>query len=198
MKIATVRLKGFGDSPYSQSRKYEVERFDQESHDDYEQRTWRERMHVDKDGEVFIPPMALKLALTDAAKFHARRIPGRGQNTYGKHFEAGILIVDPVRLGIRKEDVPCDKLFLNADGKKGGGTRVRRFMPRIENWSGTATFYVLDDTITEAVFEDYLRRAGKFIGIGRFRPRSGGFYGRFDVEAIEWRSERDDAARAAA
>jgi hypothetical protein len=29
-------------------------------------------------------------------------------------------------------------------------------------------------------------RAAKFIGIGRFRPRNNGFYGRCDVAAVNW------------
>ena len=32
-----------------------------------------------------------------------------------------------------------------------------------------------------------LREAGKFIGIGRFRPRNNGYYGRFDVESVDWK-----------
>ena len=47
-------------------------------------------------------------------------------------------------------------------------------------------FYILDDTITEDVFKEHLEEAGKFIGIGRFRPRNNGFYGRFAVDKIEW------------
>jgi hypothetical protein len=34
------------------------------------------------------------------------------------------------------------------------------------------------------VFEHHLHEAGKFIGIGRFRPRNNGFYGRFDVLGV--------------
>jgi hypothetical protein len=45
---------------------------------------------------------------------------------------------------------------------------------------------VLDETVTEEVFRNVLEQAGAFIGIGRFRPRNNGFYGRFKVEAIAW------------
>ena len=36
------------------------------------------------------------------------------------------------------------------------------------------------------VFEDHLKEAGNFIGVGRFRPRMNGFYGRFKVDKIDW------------
>ena len=40
------------------------------------------------------------------------------------------------------------------------------------------------ETITLSVFRKHLEEAGKFIGIGRFRPRNNGFYGRFEVKEI--------------
>ena len=48
------------------------------------------------------------------------------------------------------------------------------------------TFYILDETVTEDVFKNILEQAGAFIGIGRFRPRNNGFYGRFKVEKVVW------------
>lgn len=59
-------------------------------------------------------------------------------------------------------------------------------MPRIDEWSGDVTFYVIDEIVTEDVFTRHLEGAGKFIGIGFFRPRNNGFWGRFGVEKVEW------------
>lgn len=75
----------------------------------------------------------------------------------------------------------------HADGKRGSGTRVPRTFPVIRQWHGKALFYVLDETITREVFQRYLEEAGKFIGVGRFRPRNGGFYGRFEVKSLDWK-----------
>jgi hypothetical protein len=36
------------------------------------------------------------------------------------------------------------------------------------------------------VFLRTLEAAGRFIGIGRFRPRNNGRYGRFAVENLRW------------
>jgi hypothetical protein len=44
----------------------------------------------------------------------------------------------------------------------------------------------LDETVTPPVFEEHLREAGSFVGVGRFRPRQGGYYGRFVVERVTW------------
>ena len=56
MKTAIAHLKSV--SPYSQGRFYSLpkENEGKESDKDYEERTWRERLHVNSEGYVFIPP----------------------------------------------------------------------------------------------------------------------------------------------
>lgn len=184
MKTATVRLESV--SPYSQSRYHGEEKLNKETSVDYERRTWRSRLHVNDGGHVFIPPMAFKNCLAEAAKFMSRQIPGKGKSTYTKHFEAGLLVTDPVDLGIKAADVQGEWLFVPSDGVRGSGKRVEKCFPVIHEWSGDVTFHVLDDTITEDIFNQHLSEAGNFIGIGRFRPRNNGFYGRFAVRAVTW------------
>ena len=173
-------------SPYSQGRNHTTEYLEKESHKDYEERTWRERMHATPEGEIFIPPMAFKNCISEIAKFLSEKIPGKGNATYTKHFEAGILVVDPLMLGIKKDDVPGEWLFVPSDGKRGGGKRVWKCFGIIHEWSGKVEFLIFDDTVTKDVFEYHLTQAGKVIGLGRFRVRNNGYYGRFDVEKFEW------------
>jgi len=163
---------------------------DKEAKDDYERRTWRERLHYDrKKGEVFIPPMMLKNCLSGAAKYLSMRVPGSGKATFTKHFEAGVLVQDLLFLGIKKDDVEGETLFVPSDGKRGGGSRVMKTFPIIHEWSGEAVFYILDETITKEVFLYHLEEAGKFMGLGRFRPRNNGYYGRFSVKSLSWAAE---------
>lgn len=185
MHTATARLKSV--SPYSQSRHHDTEKLAKELPKDFEARTWRERLHYDADGRVFIPPMCFKNCLSEAAKFLSRQIPGKGKATYTKHFEAGVLVPEPLILPLKKDDVKGEWLFLPADGKRGSGKRVDKCYPVIPEWSGNVQFLILDDMITEDVFTDHLKEAGRFIGIGRFRPRNNGFYGRFMVDGVEWK-----------
>ena len=168
-------------SPYSQSKFYQVPKFDKERPDDYEKRTWRERLHVNKDGFVIIPPMAFKNALSEAARYLSIQIPGKGKSTYTKHFEAGVMVVEPLILPIKKEDVQGEWLHVPSDGRRGGSTRVLKCFPLIQEWRGDVVFHVLDKTITIDVFKNHLEQAGQFIGLGRFRPRNNGYYGRFEV-----------------
>jgi hypothetical protein len=184
MHIATVKLKSV--SAYSQSRFHDVPHLDKETHDDHEKRTWMERLHSTEDGRVYIPPMAFKNCLSEAAKFLAMQIPGKGKATYTKHFEAGVLVLEPLVLPALKKDVPGEWYFVPSDGKRGSGGRVKKCFPVVAQWAGEVVFHVLDDTITEDVFRHHICEAGKFIGIGRFRPRNNGFYGRFEVVSVKW------------
>jgi hypothetical protein len=188
MKKATVTLTSA--SPYSQSRLYsaEVPKLEKESAADYDARNWREHQHYDrKTGEVYIPPMALKNALMECAQYLGEKIPGKGNATWTKHFTAGLLVTDPIMLGVKKDETEGETFMCHADGKRNSGTRVPRKFPVIHDWEATATFYILDESITKDVFTRYLEEAGKFIGVGRFRPRNGGFYGRFHVgDDLTW------------
>ena len=189
MKTATAYLKSI--SPYSQSKHYEVPKVNhgKERPDDYEARTWRERMHVTDTGYVFIPPMAFKNCLSEIAKYLSEQIPGKGKATFTKHFESGVLVLDGLTLPLKKDEVPGEWLFVPADGKRGSGKRVKKCFPVIAEWEGKVQFHILDETVTPDVFERHLDQAGKFIGVGRFRPRSNGYYGRFRVEGVEWTEE---------
>lgn len=184
---ATVHLKSL--SPYSQSAYIQTPKQEKETSKDYENRVWRHRLHVGSDGLVFIPPMAFKNCLGEAAKYLSLQIPGKGKATYTKHFDAGVIVMDPVTLPIRGEDVPGEWFLVNADGIPGSAKRVEKCFPVIREWEADVIFYILDPTITQSVFKQHIEEAGKFIGIGRSRPRNRGFYGRFQVVSIDWREE---------
>lgn len=184
MKIATVTLASV--APYSQSRAHETPKNDRERPDDYEARTWREKCHYTPEGNVFIPPMSLKMGLDTAAKMLGMQIPGRGKSTFTKFFLSGCLVMDPVVLPVSKADVACDRIYANADGIRGSGKRVWRMFPRVDSWEGKIQYHILADEITKDVFEEHLKQAGAFVGIGRFRPQSGGYYGRYEVKKIAW------------
>jgi hypothetical protein len=184
MKKVVATLEGV--SPYGQSRHYDTEKLPKESAKDYEKRTWKGRCHTDEDGNVFIPPMAFKNCLAECAKYLSIQIPGKGKATYTKHFEAGVMVMDPVPLGVHINDVKGLWLFVPSDGRRGGSSRVEKCFPVFNKWQVQVTFYILDETITEEVFRHHLEEAGKFIGIGFFRPRNNGYFGRFEVKNILW------------
>lgn len=195
MKIAIATLKSV--APYSQSRCYdrEVPKLNKELPAAYEDRTWRNRLHVNARGTVEIPGTAFANCVKQMCKRLRLKVPGKGNSEWTKYFEAGIMVTDALDLGVKPEDVTKDTLFVPSDGRPGGGKRVWKHFPRIDEWGGTVRFFVLDDQITADVFVSVLESAGTLVGLGRFRPESRGFYGRFMVEKVDW-IEGDAALRA--
>jgi len=185
MHTAKCKLKSM--SPYSQSRYIQEKKTRDETHADFEKRSWIQRCHWDDDGNLYIPPMSFKNCLSEAAKYKSIQIPGKGKSTYTKHFEAGVLVVEPLTLQVTQDTIKHEWLHVPSDGRRGGTTRVEKCFPLVPNWEGEVEFLILDEIITREVFEEHLRDAGSFIGIGRFRPRNNGFYGRFAVESVNWK-----------
>jgi len=181
---AICQLKSI--SPISFSKHYETEKLEKESSSDYEKRTWRERAHYDQDGIVFLPPMAFKWALAEAGKFLGEKIPGKRGATYAKYLQSGVLVLEGISLGIHKDQVASEQLFVPSDGRHGGGSRVTKYFPIVYQWAGQLVYDCIDDVLTKDVMYRHIKESGNFIGLLRFRPRVGGFYGRFSVENMEW------------
>jgi hypothetical protein len=182
MKICTVNFTG--QAPYSASRAHCAEKLPKETADAYEERTWREKAHIE-NGMVVIPPMAFKIGLDRAAKMLGRQIPGKGKSTYTKFFESGVIVTEAVPIA-PEEAIQLERIHANADGVRGSGKRVWRNFPRIDSWGGNVQFHIIADEITSDVFEEAVRYAGLAVGVGRFRPERGGYFGRFVVNGFEW------------
>ncbi|MEO1208885.1 MAG: hypothetical protein AAFX78_05005 [Cyanobacteria bacterium J06638_20] len=199
MKIVQLQLTG--TSPYSQSRPHRDEKHSRELPEAYEQRTWRSRLHVDDDGYIVLPGIALKICLAEAAKYASKQIPGRGKSTFTKHFESGILIRESPRIldtqGNPLHQDQCgegekpfvygDWIFTPSDGVPGGGKRVYKCYPVVRTgWSAQIEVVIADDIITESVLVEHLQVAGTLIGLGRWRVRNRGMYGTFNTNLVNF------------
>jgi hypothetical protein len=170
------------------SRKISSERNTGESHEAFEKRTWRERMHVNAEGYVFIPACALKRTLENVAQYLSESVPGKGKATYTKHFKAGIMVIQDIELQPQTKDKDVKGVWMNvpSDGKRGGSKRVDRCFPVITEWRGHAEIILVDPILIDAPgkVEEYLGHAGKFVGLMSMSPRNGGSYGRFSIKNI--------------
>ena len=188
-----------GITPISFSKMLHEEKRDNETHDKMDQRVWRLKGHYAQgrkphdDDELFIPAVMLRKALASTAKYLGIKVPGKGANLYTKHFERGIVVQNlissegrPVGIGTTRKEVTEIALPCNSQGKKGGkgGSTVIRRFPIVHEWSTSFVVDVIDDVITEEVFEHVLRRCGMINGLGRWRPQNGGDNGRFTIENL--------------
>jgi len=187
MHTAVVTILGV--EKLSQGRYYDQEmvpRIGEEGHHAYEERTWKNRLHVDANGNVYVPPMCFKNGLVNASKHLNLKIPGENRKTFTKRFESGILITAPLVLPISADEVKGEWLFVPSDGQRGGTRRVNKCFPYITEWGGDITITIMDEKITSEVLLKHFKCLGMFVGIGRFRPERNGFYGRFKVTKMTW------------
>ena len=190
MKLVRVEIEGIPGSPYSQSAQHGTDMLDRETHEDYDIRTWREKCTANEQGQVCIPAMALKQAIDTAAYKIGMKVPNRRGATYKNFFASGFFCNGDVPIAngkaLTKADAIMQKINANADGRRGSGSRVPRRFPEFNKWHGVAEFTIVDDIITQEVFEHHIKVAGMIVGIGRFRPENGGKNGRFRVIKLEW------------
>lgn len=172
-------------SAYCQSRFHSTPKLPKELPVDYERRTWKNRLHVE-DGKIFIPGMAFANCVKEAAQFLSIQVPGKGKATYTKHFAAGLMVIEDIDTGRSPDDAIEQQLFVPSDGRRGGGSRVMRSYPILmPPLSLSVPFEVSDDTITPEVLATHLHQAGSLIGVGSFRVRNNGTYGRFVVKSLD-------------
>jgi hypothetical protein len=194
--ISTAIVKLEGVTPYSPSRNYaaEVPKLKDESHDAYDERTWRHHAHIDKKTKnIIIPGECFAWCIKAMSKRRSDRIPGKGQKTYTAAFDP-IEVIGDIDTKCHFDEAAMESFMANSDGVRGSGKRVLRRFPLVSSWSGQLTFMMWDVRIPEAVFKETIEDAGLLIGIGRRRPENKGFFGRFQVQNIAW-NERVDAAK---
>ena len=171
----------------SQSKYISAAKEKSESYDEFEDRVWREKMHVSEKGHVIIPAMAMAQLLHTAAKLSGEKIKGRGNKTWGALFIGGVTILVDVKTDIKAKDVKSDVFLCDSQGKKGDASsnRVpRRFPMFAPGWTAKIEILVTNDDIPSEKIEEYLALGGLNIGVGRFRPAKGGNNGRFIVNSF--------------
>lgn len=163
-------------------------------------------------GHLVIPSDNLMTVLREGGK----RCPtGRGTGTYKSQTQSGIVCneigwpIDVGRPGKEVRTIHREELDgLNAETDfakhealvdsigfslfvkraKVGASKHVRVRPRFDRWSITGTLLVTDETITTDVLQNILTFAGKYAGLGDWRPsspKSPGSFGTFTATLRE-------------
>jgi hypothetical protein len=191
MRTANIHLTSTTGSELFFGKMVMDKKQSKETHEQHEERTWKNKVHTDKNGNVFIQPFALKNGLESAARWISMPIPGEGKKTFTKRFTAGTLVVDRIYLKdhdgkqITIDEVDVKWLPVPSDGKRGSGKRVVRGFPYVTEWQADCSIIIMDDKIDEDVLAEHLETMGMFIGFGSMRVENGGTNGRFTVDSLK-------------
>lgn len=168
--------------------------------------SWIGYLYHDKK-QLVIPSDNLMTVLREGAK---RVSTGKRGGTFKSQSQSSILIneeswpllvngesvdwMEVVNLGDEEDFEKHQKVVagfgfeLFVKRAKIGNAKHVRVRPRFQNWSCSGTVTILDDTITKDTLEMILSQAGRFAGLGDWRPsspKSPGPFGTFTATVEE-------------
>lgn len=186
MQKFKVEIKGV--TPYMQHR------MDDQSLDEWEKnrKLIIERPDVNKedqvraefhsyndDGKFFMPAEHLRGALIGAGGMVKSKV-GNSRKSM-KNIVAGMFFINPEKIPLPAFSSIDKRSAVNKNVK----ARVICVRPKWDSWAVKFELLVDNDTITRETVEEILENAGKFIGIGSFRPTNNGMFGRFEVVSVK-------------
>jgi len=165
-----------GISPLLQNRYYSADSPEVKSKRRTGVKDWKAEGELaayrDKDGKLVQPAEHIESAMVKAAT--SFKIPGRGKKTYKELFKAAVF-VRPFLIvhEIQEYEMDARRVVVQRNA-------VMRYRPRLDKWRLTFEIECLDEQLDHQVIRDVLDQAGKFVGIGDYRPK----FGRFIV--VHW------------
>lgn len=166
---------------------------------------WMGSLYRNEQGQIIIPTENIMRCLMEGGS--GVPVPGKGKKTFKAQSQSGImprgvgwpLLVDgkPIdykniaplmkKPDFRDHREAVEKLGFKLFVKRAriGASKHVRVRPRFNSWSARGELVVTDDQITTEVLMDILYHAGKYKGLGDWRPSSPkvpGTFGLFDAE----------------
>ena len=128
---------------------------------------------------IRIPTVNIKATLVEGAKL----------NKLGSAFNRCVMILDDMSPVAHSGPPTKEKMWatpacVDCRSVKVGQARLMRYRPRLNDWSLEVEI-VFDETMVErAQIINAAENAGRYIGLGDYRPAKGGMFGRFTVEVV--------------
>lgn len=184
--MKTYEFDGTGVSEYFFGKRHDESKRDDETHEQFDKRAWRQKVNLTADGQCFIPPFALKNGLESAARRLQVKVPGQAKSTFTKLFTQGVYCVEPLLMyhdgkPLTIDDVKPRPIFVPSSGKRGQGSRVDRTFPTLSAWMFHASMTVFDEKITDDILIRHLEELSRYIGFGAMRVEGGGVNGRWKL-----------------
>lgn len=134
-------------------------------------------LYTNRDGRIVQPSLHVLKSMEKVAS----DFKSSGKKTYKAYILAG-LCISPFEIPLLDADTNEEPEY-EVDSKPVvvGKARVIRSRPRFDNWALDFNLDILDPMIPAQVAKEILETAGKFQGIGDYRP----LYGLFSVESFE-------------
>jgi len=128
-------------------------------------------VYRNEKGQVFIPSTHFKGAMIKSAV----DFQFKGKKTYKEYIKSGIFIEDNEIILTPQEYVVNNMPVVISR------SRIMRSRPEFKDWKCEFILEIADEALDYRVVKEILEMAGKYKGVGDFRPE----YGRFSVEEFK-------------
>ena len=140
---------------------------------------WEGSLYWDDEAGVIIPTQNIRATIINGGKL----------SKLGMHLKRGLLCLDdfvPLEYGAKlTKDELWEGKYYDCRSVVIGKSRVMAYRPKFNPWSLTVNCIWDEKVIDEAQLIKSAVDAGKYVGLGGFRPEKGGMFGRFKVESFK-------------
>ena len=144
---------------------------------DYEKEALQ-KLYRDADGTIYQPSAHVERAIMEAGK--KLKMKGRGKATYSKIF-GSMVSVEPDAIPHLNQNFEIHKGLVVIPSTKG---RIMRYRPMFKKW-GLKFEVLAEDEIEASTIKESLEIAGKYSGLGDWRPEKKGKFGKFQVVSFK-------------
>lgn len=140
----------------------------------------RAEFHCYRNGnqKCYIPSEQIRASLINAGGYVKAKVGNANKSM--KNIVAAMFFINPEYIELPDYDAIDKRTAVNKMVK----ARIVTIRPKWTTWSAEFTLSVDNDSITEATIKSIFEYAGRYCGIGSFRPTNNGMFGRFEVERI--------------
>lgn len=186
MKSFNITIQGI--TPLLMNRPIQLEISDKSKDVKRETKTADEiaegKLYKDAEGKIYLPSTWFRGALVEAGK--QKKMGGKGSSkaTYSKAVGSSVS-VEPFEILLKK---PTWKTFsiLAVNPTTHGRNILHR--PQFDKWEVDMQAIFEEEQIEPSVMKELFDIAGKFVGVGDWRPAKKGMFGKFQV--VSWKEAK--------
>jgi hypothetical protein len=138
-----------------------------------------DKLYQDENGKTQLPATYIRNSIVEASQQF--KIVGKGKSTYSK-LVASTVQIEPFYIELDAGKYEVFRISAVNPMTKG---RMMTERPKYDKWSASFEIILNDDSVPVSVINEILEQAGKYVGIGDWRPEKKGMFGKFMITSFK-------------
>jgi len=138
-----------------------------------------DKLYQDENGKTQLPATYIRNSIVEASKQF--KIVGKGKSTYSK-LVASTVMIEPFYIELKANKYEVFRISAVNPMTKG---RMMTERPKYNKWTASFDILLNDDSVPVSVMNEILEQAGKYVGVGDWRPEKKGMFGKFMITSFK-------------